>query len=34
MKTIFVIMDYTIKSKQLNLSKVIFVVNIELFDGG
>ena len=27
-------MDYTIKSRQLNPSTVIFVVNIELLDGG
>ena len=29
-----VIVDYTIKSRQLNLTTVIFVVNVELLDGG
>ena len=32
--TISVIVDYTIKSKQLNPTIVIFVVNVELLDGG
>ena len=27
-------MDYTIKSKQLNPTTVIFVINVELLDGG
>ena len=33
-KTISVIVDYTIKSRQLNPTTVIFDVNVELFDGG
>ena len=31
---IFVIMEYTIKSRQLNPTTVTFVVNVELVDGG
>ena len=33
-KTIFVIVDYTIKSRQLNFITVIFVVNVKFLDGG
>ena len=33
-KTISVIVDYTIKSRQLNLTTVIYVVDVELLDGG
>ena len=33
-RTISVIVDYTIKSRQLNLTTVFFVVNVELLDGG
>ena len=33
-RTISVIVDYTIKSRQLNPTTVIFVVNVELLDGG
>ena len=33
-RTISVIVDYTIKSRQLNPTTVIFVVNVELCDGG
>ena len=32
-RTISVIVDYTIKSRQLNPKTVIFVVNVELLDG-
>ena len=32
-KTISVIVDYTIKSRQLNPTTVIFVVHVELLDG-
>ena len=33
-RTISVIVDYSIKSRQLNPTTVIFVVNVELLDGG
>ena len=33
-RNISVIVDYTIKSRQLNPTTVIFVVNVELFDEG
>ena len=33
-RTISVIVNYTIKSRQLNPTTVIFVVNVELLDGG
>ena len=33
-KTISVIVDYTIKSRQLNLTTVIYVVDVKLLDGG
>ena len=33
-RTISVIVDYTIKSRQLNPTTVIFVVNVELLDWG
>ena len=33
-RTISVIVDYTIKSRELNPTTVIFVVNVELLDGG
>ena len=33
-RTITVIVDYTIKNRQLNPKTVIFVVNIERLDGG
>ena len=33
-RTISVIVDYTIKNRQLNPTTVIFVVNVELHDGG
>ena len=33
-RTISVIVDYTIKSRQLNPTTVIFVVNVELLVGG
>ena len=33
-KTISVIVDYTIKSRQLNLTTVIYIVDFELLDGG
>ena len=33
-KTISVIVDYTIKSRQLNPTTVIYVVDVELLDGG
>ena len=33
-KTISVIVDYTIKARQLNPTTVIYVANVELFDGG
>ena len=32
-RTISVIVDYTIKSRQLNPTTVIFVVNVELING-
>ena len=32
-RTISVIVDYTVKSRQLNPTTVIFVVNVELLDG-
>ena len=33
-RTISVIVDYTIKSRQLNPTTVIFVVNVVFLDGG
>ena len=33
-RTISVIVDYSIKSRQLNPTTVIFVINVELIDGG
>ena len=33
-RTISFIVDYSIKSRQLNPTTVIFVINIELLDGG
>ena len=33
-KTILVIVDYTIKSRQLNPTIVIYVLDVELLDGG
>ena len=33
-RTISVIVNYTIKSRQLNFTTVIFVINVELLDGG
>ena len=33
-RTISVILDYTIKSRKLNFTTVIFGVNVELLDGG
>ena len=33
-RTIYVIVDYKIKSRQLNPTTVIFVVNVKLLDGG
>ena len=33
-KTISVIVDYKIKARQLNLATVIYVVDVELLDGG
>ena len=33
-KTISVIVDYTIKARQLNPTTVIYVLNVELLDGG
>ena len=32
MKTIWVIVDFTIKSRQLNVTTVIYVVDVELLD--
>ena len=32
-KTISVIVDYTIKSRELNITTVIYVVDVELLDG-
>ena len=32
--TISVIVDYTIKSRELNPTTVIYVVDVELIDGG
>ena len=33
-KTIFVIVDYSIKARQINPTTVIYVVDVELLDGG
>ena len=33
-KTISVIVDYSIKARQINHTTVIFVVDVELLDGG
>ena len=33
-RSISVIVDYTIESRQLNPKNVIFVVNVKLLDGG
>ena len=33
-KTILVIMDYLIKARQINSTTVIYVVDVELLDGG
>ena len=33
-KTISVIVDYTIKARQLNPTTVIYVIDVDLFDGG
>ena len=33
-KTISVIVDYTIKARQLNTTTVIYVADVELLDGG
>ena len=33
-KTILVIVDYTIKAQQLNFTTVIYVIDVELPDGG
>ena len=33
-RTIPVIVDYSIKSRQLNPTTVIFVINVELLEGG
>ena len=33
-KTISVIVEYTIKSRQLNSTTVIYVVDVKLLDGG
>ena len=33
-KTISLIVNYTTKSRQLNPTTVIYVVNVELLDGG
>ena len=33
-KTISVIVDYTIKARQLNPTTVIYVFDVELLDGG
>ena len=33
-KTISVIVDYTIKARQLNPTKVIYELDVELLDGG
>ena len=33
-KTISVIVDYSIKSRQINPTTVIYVVDVELLDGG
>ena len=33
-RTISVIVDYTVKRRQLNPTTVIFIVNVELLDGG
>ena len=33
-KTILVIVDYTIKARQLNPTTVIYVLDVDLLDGG